>query len=63
LLCHLPGFPISRTGLSVEEEGVNEKNNNRDKQDVIHPIVKRPLFKQPFKHIRNPLKTTYPIWV
>jgi hypothetical protein len=43
----------------VKEERVNEKNDSRDKQDMVHPIVKRPLF----KHIRNPLKTTYPIWV
>jgi hypothetical protein len=45
------------------KEGVNEKNNSRYKQDMVHPIVKRPLVKQAFKHIRNPLKTTYLIWV
>jgi hypothetical protein len=54
-------LPQLKTGLSVKEEGVNEKTHSRDKQDMVHPIVKRPLFKQPFKHIRNPLKLTYPI--
>jgi hypothetical protein len=47
----------------VKEEGVNKKNNGRDKQDMVHPIVKRPLFKQSFKHVSNPLKTTHLIWV
>jgi hypothetical protein len=45
----------------VKEEGVNEKNNSRYKQEVVHPIVKRPLVKQSSKHIINPLKTTHPI--
>jgi hypothetical protein len=56
-------LPQTKTGLSVKEEGVNEKNNGRDKQDMVHPIVKRPLFKQSSKHVSNPLKTTNLIWV
>jgi hypothetical protein len=44
----------------VKEEGVNEKNNSRYKQDVIHPIVKSPLVKQSSKHVSNPLKRLIP---
>jgi hypothetical protein len=44
----------------MKEEGVNEKNNSRYKQDVIHPIVKRPLVKQSSKHVSNPLKRLMP---
>ena len=62
-LPQLPQLPYLKTGLSVtvKEEGVNEKNNSRYKQEVVHPIVKRPLVKQSSKHIINPLKTTHPI--
>jgi hypothetical protein len=45
----------------VKEEGVNQENNSRDKQDVIHPIVKRPLVKQSSKHVSNPLKRLIPL--
>jgi hypothetical protein len=44
----------------VKEEGVNQEKNSRYKQDVIHPIIKRPLVKQSSKHVSNPLKRLIP---